>query len=123
MMRRRSLLAIPAVLAAAASAGSPARAHATLRSASPSPGSLQAIAPPELSIVFSEALEPRFSRVEVRNADAVRVDRENPRLSEDGKRLTVGLKPLAPGIFTVLWKVTSVDTHQTEGSYRFTITG
>jgi hypothetical protein len=121
-MRRRSLLAVPVALAAAA-ATFPARAHARLRSASPAPDTLLAIAPAEVSILFSEALEPRFSSVEVRNADAIRVDREDSHLGEGGKRLIVGLKPLAPGIFTVAWKVTSVDTHQSEGSFRFTITG
>jgi len=28
---------------------------------------------------------------------------------------------LPPGIYTVIWHVTSIDTHKTEGRYQFTV--
>jgi methionine-rich copper-binding protein CopC len=31
----------------------------------------------------------------------------------------VGLKPLEPGIYKVTWRITSIDTHKTKGSYTF----
>jgi periplasmic copper chaperone A len=39
----------------------------------------------------------------------------------DAKRLSVGLRGVSPGTYVVTWHATSVDTHQTDGSYRFTV--
>jgi copper resistance protein C len=35
--------------------------------------------------------------------------------------LAVALPRLGAGAYTVIWHVTSVDTHKTEGRYQFTI--
>jgi len=35
--------------------------------------------------------------------------------------MRVGLKPLSPGTYRVRWKVLSVDTHTTEGSFTFNV--
>jgi methionine-rich copper-binding protein CopC len=35
--------------------------------------------------------------------------------------LHVGLKPLPPGTYRVHWRVLSVDTHTTEGSFTFQV--
>ncbi len=35
--------------------------------------------------------------------------------------LVVALPKLPNGVYTVVWHVTSVDTHKTEGRYQFTI--
>jgi methionine-rich copper-binding protein CopC len=40
---------------------------------------------------------------------------------EDGRVLSVKLKTLAPGDYSVEWHVTSVDTHKTEGHFTFTV--
>ena len=34
----------------------------------------------------------------------------------------VELPRLSPGTYTVIWHVTSVDTHKTEGNFKFTVT-
>jgi len=36
-------------------------------------------------------------------------------------QLRVGVKPLTAGTYTVKWKVLSVDTHRTQGSFSFTV--
>jgi methionine-rich copper-binding protein CopC len=36
-------------------------------------------------------------------------------------RMSVTLKPLAPGTYKVTWHAVSVDTHRTQGSYEFTV--
>jgi methionine-rich copper-binding protein CopC len=33
----------------------------------------------------------------------------------------VALPKLAPGLYTVIWHIASVDTHRTEGRFQFTI--
>jgi copper resistance protein C len=35
--------------------------------------------------------------------------------------LTIGLKPLKPGTYKVVWRVLSVDGHRTNGEYTFAV--
>jgi copper(I)-binding protein len=116
-----SRLAMSAVLVtAAALLGPPAFAHSDLQTTSPPVNSTVTLAPREVMIVFSEAVEPRFSTVDVTGPGAQR-DGEAHLVAADGKRLAVGLRPLTPGSYTVAWQATSVDTHKTDGRYQFTL--
>jgi len=98
-----------------------AHAHATLDRANPRVGSTVAAAPRELSLWFTENIEPALSSVEVRNAAGVRVDEGRPRRGAAPNMLQVGLKSLPPGTYQVRWRVLSVDTHRTEGSFSFQV--
>jgi methionine-rich copper-binding protein CopC len=101
--------------------GAPAaRAHAMLDHASPRVGSVVTSSPGEVRLWFTQALEPRFSRAELRSpAGAVvatgGVDRSNPR------ELAIRVRSLAPGKYKVIWKVISVDSHRTEGDFGFEV--
>jgi len=58
----------------------------------------------------------------VQDANGARVDDGTAHSAgNDGKDLAVGLNKLAPGKYTVIWHVTSVDTHKTEGRFDFTV--
>ena len=92
-------------------------AHAFLDHAEPRVGSSVAAAPRQLSLWFTQNLEPAFSTVEVQNSAGGRVDLGKPRIAANVMR--VGLKPLPPGTYRVLWHALSVDTHTTEGSFSF----
>jgi methionine-rich copper-binding protein CopC len=94
-----------------------ARAHAFLDHAEPRVGSSVASAPRQLSLWFTQNLEPAFSTVEVQNSAGGRVDVGKPRIAANVMR--VGLKSLPPGTYRVLWHALSVDTHTTEGSFSF----
>src|SRR6202035_4968750 len=94
-----------------------AQAHAFLDHAEPRVGSTVQTAPRELSLSFTEELEPAFSTVEVRDANGARVDQGKARVIASVMR--VGLKPLPPGTYMVQWHALSVDTHKTEGSFSF----
>jgi methionine-rich copper-binding protein CopC len=96
-----------------------AHAHAFLDHADPRVGSTVASAPRELSLSFTQNLEPAFSTVEVRDANGARVDQGKPQISADMMR--VGLKSLPPGTYKVHWRALSVDTHTTEGSFSFQV--
>jgi methionine-rich copper-binding protein CopC len=99
-----------------------AHAHAFLRHASPAVGSTLASAPPQLTLDFTEAVEPRFSGVEVRDPKGAQVDAGDLHVAPDNaKRLVLGLQPLQPGAYKVVWHITSVDTHRTEGTFVFTV--
>ncbi len=113
-------------LAAAALIGAglagPVLAHAHLDSASPADGAVLTAAPEAVTLVFTEDLELALSRLSVTGADGAAVE-TTPLEHESGdvRTLHVTLPTLAPGVYTVDWGVTSVDTHSTEGSYTFTL--
>jgi copper resistance protein C len=96
-----------------------AEAHAFLDHAEPRVGSTVATAPRELSLSYTQKLEPAFSSVEVTDANGRRVDLGRPSISASVMR--VGLRPLSPGTYRVRWHVLSVDTHTTEGSFTFQV--
>lgn len=97
-------------------------AHALLENASPPVGGAVPASPPELVITFSEAVEPLFSTIEVHDANGVRVDSGKPHAApDDARKLMLRLPRLPPGTYTVVWRVTSVDTHKTEGRFDFTV--
>ena len=77
--------------------------------------------PPALNLSYTEPVEPLFSTVQVTDATGARVDEGKPTTQDDGRILVVKLKTLPPGIYSVTWHVTSVDTHKTEGHFTFTV--
>jgi copper resistance protein C len=99
-------------------AGEVVQAHAFLDHAEPRVGSSVAAAPRQLSLWFTQGLEPAFSTVEVQNSAGARVDQGKARIGP-ANVMRVGLKPLPPGTYKVLWHALSVDTHTTEGSFSF----
>ena len=97
-------------------------AHAFLNQAVPPVGGTVAASPPEIRLYFSEAIEPRFSGIDLTTGDgraiatgAAAVDPGND------KQLVLLVPPLTPGRYRVHWHVVSVDTHRTEGEYSFTV--
>lgn len=97
-------------------------AHARLQWASPPPGATVHPAPEGLVLLFSEAVEARFCRVEVLNqAGAAEVAGSWHVDPADAKRLLVPVVRLDPGTYTVHWRAVSVDTHKSDGSYQFTV--
>ena len=100
----------------------PALAHAMLDHASPPVGSTAAAAPRDLVLWFTEKLEPAFSTIEVRNAQGVAVQGGKAQLDQaDRTQLRVPLKALPSGTYQVIWRVLSVDTHRTQGSFSFRV--
>jgi methionine-rich copper-binding protein CopC len=109
------------IVFAACLIGHSAFAHAFLDRASPPVGSEVSGSPPAISLTYTEPVEPLFSTVRVTDAHGTRVDEGKPVPRDDGRVLQVGLKQLSPGVYTVVWLVTSVDTHKTEGHFTFTV--
>src|SRR3954467_13171154 len=84
-------------------------AHAMLDRASPPVGSEVSGSLDAISLTYSEPVEPLFSTVEVTDSQGQRMDTGKPVAEADGQVLQVKLKPLPPGVYTVVWHVTSVD--------------
>ena len=117
MVSRISFTVIAALVAGTASAG----AHATLEHASPPVGSQVAASPATLDLSFTEGLVPHFSHVDVLGPSGKAVHAGPLRSEKNGRELVVPLPPLPPGQYTVVWHVTSQDTHKTEGRFHFTV--
>jgi hypothetical protein len=100
----------------------PASAHAHLDHASPAAGSTVTQAPKDVTIWFTEALESKFSGIDVRDAQGASVAGGVATLdSGNTAELRVPLKALPPGTYKVIWHVMSVDTHRTQGDFSFTV--
>ena len=105
------------LLAVTANGG--AHAHAMLASASPPVGGSVGAAPRQVTLSFTQGLEPSFSSVQVTDSKGARVDLGKPQIS--GSTMSVGLESLGPGTYRVNWHVLSVDTHKTQGSFSFRV--
>lgn len=99
-----------------------ADAHAFLQSAVPPVGGT-ASALSELRLTFTEPLEAAFCTITLSGSGGAPV--ATPKLQaepQNRKVLLVKLpQPLSPGQYKVEWRVMSVDTHHTQGSYQFTV--
>ena len=115
----RSLFPLAAMAICTAS---PALAHAFLERAVPPVGSELAASPPELVLTFTEGVEPLFSSIELRDAAGATVTISKPHTRPGNDRqLVIELPSLHEGKYTVIWHATSVDTHKTEGNFRFSV--
>lgn len=99
-----------------------ANAHAMLERAEPAVGGTVNAPPTEVKLWFTEPLEPAFSTVQVFDQQGQRVDQQDaqPQPSK-AKVLRVALKPLSPGIYKVVWRVVSIDSHVTKGDFTFQV--
>jgi methionine-rich copper-binding protein CopC len=104
-------------------AATPALAHAALLSEVPASGAGMAVAPTELRLSFSEALELSFTKVVLTAADGRAIATGALSLAPgDDKTLVVPLTaPLSAGAATVEWTVVATDGHKSKGSYILTI--
>jgi copper resistance protein C len=111
-----------AVAAAACLISQAAFAHAFPQRASPAANSNLPTAPAAVTITFTEGVEAGFSTIEVRDAHGLRVDNSDLHpVGRTGRQLSVSLPKLPAGIYTVIWRATSIDTHKTEGRFNFRV--
>jgi len=116
-MRRSKIVGIIPLLLLLATGE--ATAHAFLDHAEPRVGNKVASPPHEVTLWFTQKLEPAFSDVTVTNAAGQRVDTGKPRVS--GNQMSVSLRSGGSGTYHVTWRVLSVDTHTTDGSFTFQV--
>jgi copper resistance protein C len=100
----------------------PVEAHAFLMDAEPAVGSTVQKSPSEVRIRFTENIEPAFSSIQVFDASGKEVDKRDLNLDRsDHALLHASLPRLGVGIYKVVWRVVSVDTHVTNGNFTFRI--
>jgi methionine-rich copper-binding protein CopC len=116
-MRRSSLIGFAPLLLVLATGA--AQAHAFLDHAEPRVGNKVGNPPREVTLWFTQKLEPAFSSVTVTGPSGQRVDAGKARVS--GNQMSVSLKGGGAGTYHVNWRVLSVDTHTTNGSFTFDV--
>lgn len=122
-IRTRVVWLIVVVLLYSAWAVSPVLAHAELVRSNPASNAVLAEAPKQVEILFSEPLEQELSTIRVYDTEGTAVDAGDASLdSTNPERMTVSLKSLPDGIYTVSWQVLSqIDGHVTAGSFPFAV--
>ena len=110
------------VLVLALAVVSTVAAHGVLERTDPRGGSTLKAAPSHISLLFTGAIEPAYSRVQVLNDSGRRVDLGDTTVDASNRGLLrVSLPALPAGRYTVAWRVLSIDSHVTEGEFTFRI--
>jgi copper resistance protein C len=97
-------------------------AHAALVRSSPAQRAVLLRGPERVQLWFNERLEAEFSQLSVRDGTGQQVDLRDVRVGpDDPKKLSVGVRGLGPGTYTVRYRVLSVDGHVVEAEFPFTV--
>ena len=111
-------LALAVLLVAPAAIG----AHAFLDHADPAVGSTVPKSPAMIHLWFTQQLESAFSSATVTDKSGSSVSNGASAIDPgNSSELDVKLNQLPAGTYTVKWRVLSVDTHTTEGDFKFHI--
>jgi copper resistance protein C len=110
-----------AIMLVLATAGT-AYAHAELQASDPQKNAVLKTAPAEVAIDFSESVDPKLSRIVVKDAHGKQVDKGDGHVASDNaKHFSVDLNPLGAGVYTVHWTSVAEDGHKLNGTFKFTI--
>ena len=101
----------------------PVQAHANLLRSQPGSNESLDVAPNRIIIWFTEPIEPNFSTINVLNHRGESVDLGNSLVdNNDPTILSVEVKPLDTGTYTVAWRnLSTIDGHIVRGSYVFAV--
>jgi copper transport protein len=118
----RGIGALGVVAAAALVFPAIASAHAALLRTTPEASVVVNTPPKELTLTYSEPVEPRFATVSVTDPDANQKSDGRPRRSPTNPdTLVVPLRHLGEGWYLVYWRVISADGHPVRGAYTFAV--
>jgi methionine-rich copper-binding protein CopC len=99
-----------------------AHAHAQLQKAMPAVGGTVTTSPTEIRLKFSEGIEPRFSEITLKqNGTNEPLGNVSVDTSDNSLLIAKVERVLKPGVYTVSWRVVSIDTHRTQGNFAFTV--
>ena len=100
----------------------PAYAHANLIRSDPAANSVLPSSPHQVTLYFTEQLEPKLSGAAVYDSTGKEVDTGYSVSPTDATILIVSLPILPSGVYTVTWHaISAVDGHHTSGSFSFGI--
>jgi len=120
--RGRTRLAVLAAAALTLVAPASAWAHAALLRTSPAASGVVNTPPAQLTLTYSEAVEPRFAIVSVTDAAGHQHTAGRPyRSSSNPDELVQRLDHLNEGWYLVFWRVISADGHPVRGAFTFAV--
>ena len=99
----------------------PVLAHAMLVKAEPARRAVLATTPAQVRLWFNEEIEKDYASLVVLDAEKPRNRDQAPVAPDDPKAIVLPLPELAPGKYTVKFRVLSVDGHVVDSSYDFTV--
>jgi hypothetical protein len=115
-------VALAIALLAAPLTGVPAGAHAFLVRSAPAHRAVVGQMPERVQLWFNERLEPAYSTVSVWNAAGAQVDGRDVTVPpDDPRQLSVTVGTREPGLYTVKYRVLSVDGHIVDDRFTFTL--
>ena len=122
-MKKYSFWLFVIVIIYSAWAVSSVSAHALLLRSNPEANAILAQPPVQVELFFSESLQAGTSTIKVYDSNGLIVDVGDVRVDPaDSTRMTVSLRALVNGVYTVTWKaVSSIDGHQTTGTFPFAV--
>jgi methionine-rich copper-binding protein CopC len=118
---RRKFLAATLLTVGLLVAAPSAFAHAHPKVMTPAPDSVGP-APATVSITFSEAIEPKFSSINVTDEKGKQINTAvSTPVAGDATTLTLALPTLPASVYIVHWVNVAVDGHRLAGEYKFTV--
>lgn len=120
MRKLLSWIGLTGGLAIAMANPAPAEAHAYAESSVPAQDEVLKAPPGEIRISFTQEIDPERSALTVTDAEGNAVKTETAPAA-DTAELALKLPALDDGVYYVHWRAKSLDTHVTEGSYRFAV--
>ena len=96
-------------------------AHAHLVSSEPATNA-EVVAPTEVTIHFTEPLEPAFSKIALTDASGhAAAPAESQVDKNDAKVMHLPLPQLSAGRYAVHWTAVATDGHRTQGNFAFIV--
>ena len=120
---KRLMMGSALIVALAASLNSaPVLAHAMLVKAEPPRRAQLVQSPKEVRLWFNEEVEKDYASLTLLDSAQAPVTESRPHIAaDDPKAIVLPLSEVAPGKYTVKFRVLSVDGHVVDSSYDFTV--
>lgn len=100
----------------------PAWAHAILVKSQPAKDETVSQAPKQIDLWFNDAVRSEYKALAVIDGSGKRVDNHDVEQTlTDGSHIHATVPNLAPGTYTVRYRVVSEDTHIVTGKFEFTV--
>jgi len=119
---RRTTIIKSLFLSAALLSPLAAQAHAILVKSQPAKDETVTEAPKQIDLWFNDPVRSEYKALAVIDSEGKRVDNHDVEQSlTNGANIYATVQSLAPGTYTVRYRVVSEDTHIVTGKFQFTV--